>query len=294
MKLDQTFISIRKRGVSELFDLTLTIVRSHWRALLILLVLGAAPWILLDYLLLWPLMHYGLGDPSRWACSWLMMLMVVSQAQYGTSLITLYLGDAMFVGTPNWKQVALKSFKVSPLFVWLHGFLRMVFPVAGLAWMIDIDQPSDFGMLAGFLIPLAVAVGVAFRTFRPFVSEMILLEKTPWRPKEPTAISFAKRSKALHSHASSELFGRFVMSCLVATPLAITFQSLFIQVDSVLNLSAGYDWTLASYYWIISLWLTAGFVTIFRFLSYIDIRIRQEGWALELKMKAEGQKLALG
>lgn len=294
MKLDQTFISIRKRGVSELFDLALTIVRSHWRALLILLMLGAAPWILLDYLLLWPLMHYGSGDPSRWACSWLMLLMVVSQAQYGTSLITLYLGDAMFVGKPNWKQVALKSFKVSPLFVGLHGFLRMVFPVAGLACMLNIDEPSDFGMLAGFLIPLAVALGVAFRTFRPFVSEMILLEKTPWRPQEPTAISFGKRSKALHSHASSELFGRFVMSCLVATPLAITFQSLFIQVDSVLNLSAGYDWTLASYYWIISLWLTAGFVAIFRFLSYIDIRIRQEGWALELKMKAEGQKLALG
>ena len=294
MKLDQTFISIRKRGVSELFDLALTIVRSHWRALLILLMLGAAPWILLDYLLLWPLMHYGSGDPGRWACSWLMLLMVVSQAQYGTSLITLYLGDAMFVGKPNWKQVALKSFKVSPLFVGLHGFLRMVFPVAGLACMLNIDEPSDFGMLAGFLIPLAVALGVAFRTFRPFVSEMILLEKTPWRPQEPTAISFGKRSKALHSHASSELFGRFVMSCLVATPLAITFQSLFIQVDSVLNLSAGYDWTLASYYWIISLWLTAGFVAIFRFLSYIDIRIRQEGWALELKMKAEGQKLALG
>ena len=32
MKLDQTFISIRKRNVSELFDLALTIVRSHWRA----------------------------------------------------------------------------------------------------------------------------------------------------------------------------------------------------------------------------------------------------------------------
>ena len=87
MKLDQTFISIRKRGVSELFDLALTIVRSHWRALLILLMLGAAPWILLDYLLLWPLMHYGSGDPSRWACSWLMLLMVVSQAQYGTCLL---------------------------------------------------------------------------------------------------------------------------------------------------------------------------------------------------------------
>ena len=89
MKLDQTFISIRKRSVSELFDLALTIVHSHWRSLLILLVIGAAPWILIDYLLLFQLMHFGPSDPSRWACSWLMMLLVVSQAQYGTSLICL-------------------------------------------------------------------------------------------------------------------------------------------------------------------------------------------------------------
>jgi len=293
MKLDQTFISIRKRSVSELFDLALTIVHSHWRSLLILLLIGSAPWILIDYLLLLPLMHFGAGDPSRWACTWLMMLLVVSQAQYGTSLITLYLGEAMFVGQPDWKQVALNSLKVSPLFVWLHGILRLVFPAAGLTWLLNIDDPSDFGVMIALFIPAAVALGLAFRAFRPFVTEMMLLEKTPWRPKKPNQISFAKRSKALHSHASSELFGRFVLSCLFAAPLAISFQSLFVQVDSLLNLSAGYEWTLASYYWIVSLWLTAGFIAIFRFLSYIDIRIRQEGWALELKMKAEGQKLAL-
>lgn len=293
MKLDQTFISIRKRSVSELFDLALTIVRSHWRALLILLVLGAVPWIVIDYFLLWQLMHFGLGDPSRWACSWLMMLLVVSQAQYGTSLITLYLGDAMFVGQPNWKQVAKRSLSISPLFIWLHGCLRMVFPVAALAWMLEIHEPNDFGVLIGVFIPGLVALGLAFRAFRPFVTEMILLEKTPWRPKRSGEISFAKRSKALHSHASSELFGRFILSCLFAAPLSLSFQSLFVQIDSLLNLSAGYEWTLASYYWVVSLWLTAGFIAIFRFLSYIDIRIRQEGWAIELKMKAEGQKLAL-
>ena len=294
MKLDQTFISIRQRSVAELFDLALIIVRSHWKALLILLVLGAAPWILIDYILLWPMMHFGLGDNSRWACSWLMMLLVVSQAQYGTSLITLYLGDAMFVGQPDWKQVALRSLRVSPLFIWLHGFLRLVFPVVALAWMLNIESPSDFGVLVGLFIPALVALGLAFRTFRPFVTEMMLLEKTPWRPKKANELSFAKRSKALHSHASSELFGRFVLSCLFAAPLAISIQTVFFQVDSLLNLSAGFEWTLASYYWIVSLWLTAGFVAVFRFLSYIDIRIRQEGWALELKMKAEGQKLVLG
>lgn len=293
MKLDQTFISIRKRSVSELFDLALTVVRSHWRSLLILLVLGSVPWILLDVFLLWPLMHYGPGDPSRWACSWLMMLLVVSQAQYGTSLITLYLGEAMFVGQPSWKQVARHALRVSPLFVWLHGCLRMVFPVICLTWLLDIEHPSDFGVLVGLFIPASVALGMAFRAFRPFVSEMILLEKTPWRPKDSNAVSFARRSKALHSYASSELFGRFVLSCLFAAPLAISFQSLFVQVDSLLNVSAGYEWTLAGYYWIVSLWLTAGFVAVFRFLSYIDIRIRQEGWAIELKMRAEGQKLAL-
>ena len=293
MKLDQTFISIRKRSVSELFDLALTVVRSHWRSLAILLLIGAAPWILLDLMLLWPMMHYGPSDPSRWACSWLMMLLIVNQAQYGTKLITIYLGEAMFVGQPDWKEVAKSAFRVSPLFIWLHGLVRMVLPVALLTWLLDIEQPSDFGVLIGLFIPSSVAFGMAFRAFRPFVSEMILLERTPWRPKEPNGISFARRSKALHSYASSELFGRFVLSCLFAAPLAISFQSLFVQLDSLLNLSAGYEFTLAAYYWVVSLWLTAGFVAVFRFLSYIDIRIRQEGWAIELKMRAEGQKLAL-
>jgi hypothetical protein len=294
MKLDQTFISIRKRSVSELFDLALTVVRSHWRSLLILLVLGAAPWILLDCVLLWQLMHFGPGDSSRWACSWLMMLLVVSQAQYGTSLITIYLGEAMFVGQPDWKQVARRAFYVSPLFVWLHGCLRMAFPVILLTWLLNIDQPSDFGALVGLFIPALVALGLAFRAFRPFVTEIILLEKTPWRPKDENSVSFARRSKALHSYASSELFGRFVICCLFAAPLSLTFQSLFVQIDSLLNLSAGDEWTFAAWYWIVSLWLTAGFIAVFRFLSYIDIRIRQEGWAIELKMRAEGQKLAIG
>ena len=39
------------------------------------------------------------------------------------------------------------------------------------------------------------------------------------------------------------------------------------------------------------LWLVGLFVVVFRFLSYLDSRIRLEGWELELRLRAEGQRV---
>jgi hypothetical protein len=41
----------------------------------------------------------------------------------------------------------------------------------------------------------------------------------------------------------------------------------------------------------LSLWLVVLYFTIVRFLSYLDLRIRQEGWEVELLMRAESAKL---
>ena len=40
-----------------------------------------------------------------------------------------------------------------------------------------------------------------------------------------------------------------------------------------------------------SFWIMAIYVTAFRFLSYLDLRIRREGWEVELKMRAEANRL---
>ena len=42
----------------------------------------------------------------------------------------------------------------------------------------------------------------------------------------------------------------------------------------------------------LALWLVVAYFSVVRFLSYLDIRIRREGWEVELVMRAENQRLA--
>ena len=44
----------------------------------------------------------------------------------------------------------------------------------------------------------------------------------------------------------------------------------------------------------IAVWLVVGFFTVVRFLSYLDLRIRREGWEVELSPRAEAARLAGG
>ena len=44
----------------------------------------------------------------------------------------------------------------------------------------------------------------------------------------------------------------------------------------------------------LALWFVVGFFTIVRFLSYLDLRIRREGWEVELVVRAERTRLAPG
>jgi hypothetical protein len=55
--------------------------------------------------------------------------------------------------------------------------------------------------------------------------------------------------------------------------------------------------SLSGDYWIgvidvpLSLWLVVGFFSVVRYLCYLDLRIRREGWEIELKMRAEASRL---
>ena len=42
----------------------------------------------------------------------------------------------------------------------------------------------------------------------------------------------------------------------------------------------------------LSVWIVATYFAIVRFLSYLDLRIRNEGWEVELLMRAEGARLS--
>ena len=39
-----------------------------------------------------------------------------------------------------------------------------------------------------------------------------------------------------------------------------------------------------------TLWIVAGYLSVVRFLSYLDLRIRHEGWEVELRLRAEASR----
>ena len=52
------------------------------------------------------------------------------------------------------------------------------------------------------------------------------------------------------------------------------------------------DWFKLEVVYPACLWLVVAFLAVVRFLSYLDLRIRHEGWEVELLMRAEALRLA--
>ncbi len=291
MNFDQTYIAIRQRSLLEILDLAFHVIRDHFRPLCLLWLLGAVPFMIANWLAIGWLAD-DVYDPERMALYHItMILLVCNKAQIATTFMTSYLGQATFSPQPTMRGSIRAALRVNPIFFWVHGILRMAVPVLVVAFLLDGELAEEsFGWMYFLLVCLAL-FGLLIRCIRPFISEILLLEKTPIRPKERNQIGFALRSASLHKAASSELTGRFILISILAIPLTVTFLGTLLLIDSWLNLFVSGSAMPLIIYGPISLWMTAGLATVTRFLSYIDIRIRQEGWEVELRLRAEAIRL---
>jgi hypothetical protein len=52
------------------------------------------------------------------------------------------------------------------------------------------------------------------------------------------------------------------------------------------------DWLELQIVYPACLWLVVAYLSVVRFLSYLDLRIRHEGWEVELLMRAEALRMA--
>ncbi len=287
MIFDQTFIAIRKRNIFEILDLSIHVIWNYCLPLSFLLLLNVLPFFILDWLLFRWMVSGLMAYEYASLYLWLTCLMVVSQAQLGTMFITCYLGRALFQGRPSIRETILASLQALPQIFWVHGILRTIIPAILLG--LFLSQTASPAVVS--LLTLVVLVGLIVRSVRPFATEMLLLEKNPLRSKNQTDINYATRSSALHNVAFSINFGRFLLIGLLSLPLAFVFYASLLLVDKSVNLHIDPDTTLVTFYWPASLWIVAGLMAVVRFLSYIDIRIRQEGWAVELRIRAEAIRL---
>ena len=99
------------------------------------------------------------------------------------------------------------------------------------------------------------------------------------------------RSQVLHGGSRGSLFIRWLISLAVAA--ATTFGLLFTlgYLRAMLDHTWDTDEVWTSIFVPASMWIVVWFFTVVRYLSYLDLRIRREGWEVELQVRAAAQRL---
>ena len=130
------------------------------------------------------------------------------------------------------------------------------------------------------------------RIFRPFLIEIILLERNPiFGKKNVESMTIGRRSQMLHGPSSGDISMRAIVCALVGIMLFFSVWGTFIFISGVLfNQWIPGAW-MVQLGFPLALWVVFGFMTVVRFLNYLDLRIRQEGWEVELRLRAEASRL---
>jgi hypothetical protein len=294
MQLDDTHVVIRVRTLTEISDLAMVMIRSYPAASIFGFALGAFPWALLNGLLLgWiPISEFQLASydqemaASLFKYQLLMALLVFTQTPIAGVFTTLYVGQAVFESQPTWKSVFNEAKKTFGRWFWGLGIVRGPIPLMAL---IALNWGNDISYDMDYVWPIALVACVAIlRGNRPFMPEILLLERCPiFIKRKSKAVSARKRSAALHRPIAGELFGRFIaMSVLLGSLAMLGFYSLLWLRGTLFSL---WEWDALVYLFLypLALWAAGALSVLVRFLSYLDTRIRLEGWEIQLAVRAE-------
>lgn len=285
-------------------DLALHVCREYFLPLLASAALAVVPLTIINFLLIgWMLKAevpdngfshslatgMQLGDEQASLIRFLLNLaaLLYLESHLLSIPIVAFLGPAVFMETRKPMQIVRDVFRYSVQLIWTQLVLRGVL----VAWLIyallDREMINETELL--MIIPIMIYSAV-IRAVRPFTTEIILLERSPLFSRDPLVLSLGKRSRALHD-PRGDLFGRSVLMSqltrLMTFTLLITWSALFVVL---FNESLFAPWAVA---WLLPLplWMGGVYLAVARYLSYLDVRIRNEGWEVELLLSAEGERL---
>ncbi len=286
MQLDNTRIAIRERDMLDICDLALHVIRTFARPLMLALAVGIVPLAVLD---VWLLRNLSvLDEPNQTPPEflWVYLVLTLWQAPFACSLATLFLGNVMFAPLADTGQIRREFLRAlgQMLFyeVFVRGLLMLPAAMCGL--------PS-FNPGLKFLGGLSLVMWFAPYISWPFLNEVILLERNPFRATRQQAMSSWKRSSALHGGSFGDLLARWmaavIFGCVI---IGMLWGFAWIALAFVTRM---HDFARVALVVLfpLALWLTVAYFAVVRFLCYLDQRIRREGWELELQMRAEGDRL---
>jgi len=266
MQLDKTYIAIRERDFMEIMDLSLHVVKRFAGPLLVALLCGIVPVAVLTHLWIYPVA--AMSEDAEWmlAYSFWVGFLAILAAPLAGAPATLLLGQALFMQRPSGQRIARDFLAALPQLILFQLLLR------------------------GLLIVLFFTAFVPF-VLRSYLGEIVLLERNPRTSGKLSRISTMRRAQALHGGSGGELFGRWLGSMLVGGILIAIIMLALWGCAQWLSEMAELDRFTYAVFFQFAVWVTVGFFTVVRFLSYLDLRIRREGWEVELKMRAEAARL---
>jgi hypothetical protein len=293
VQLDRTGLAVRERSFFDLVDLSFMVLRIYFVPLMKATLLTVAPLWILNFLLVDHLLRDAVIDESTKApYIWLMLCLIVAEAPLVSLLPTMYLGRIVFMDDPTLWEVMRDGIKLAPRWIWCQIFVR------GIIWVwlvVLLCRTADQNSMIAWQFALVAAMGLVLpiRAVRPFVNEIIVLERNRVRPKTPSEMTIGRRSGILHGPSGGDIFGRAMVSYILAILLFGALFCTFLFVFRViLNITDWQNPFILRFIYPLCLWIVAAYFTVLRFLSYLDIRIRHEGWEVELRLRAEAARLA--
>jgi hypothetical protein len=261
MRIDQTRVAIRERSWLDNLDLALHFIRVNFRSCLSAAVAGAAPFILLNVLMVSLTLGSSLSEEFEFDMAFLGTVLVLLEVPLATAPLTLLLGQVMFVEQANAGKIARDLLSSLPQLLLYQVVLRIL-PVITL--------------------PLGYAIW-------PYLNEIILLERNPLVSR-PGQLSTRKRSSLLHAGGSGDYIIRTIGAGIISLLLigAIWTASVML-LNMLFGLQLGRVGQIVLFQ--CTIWTVVMYFTVARFLTYLDQRIRNEGWEVELSLRAERQRL---
>jgi hypothetical protein len=302
MQLDRTSIAIVLRSSQELLDLSLRVLREYIGRIATTGLAGAIPFAILNAIALEPLRHYdqlALLSASttsdvfyRMQYLFWMALLVFLETPLAMVGLTVTLGHTVFSTRLKRSDWLLPLWKRRSAVVWILGVLRGALPALVLTVVMALspDWHRSFSIITW--LGLAALCCWIVRIARPFAPEILALELTPLKvpANTPNAFNYSKRTKWLQK-ATSDAGGLGISTSMFALLATLALYFCGAMLVGVLFGTWQWGWWTDLVIYPIALWSVAIWTAVVRFLAYMNTRIRAEGWDLELKLKAEAQRL---
>lgn len=281
MQFDRTRIAVRERSILDILDLALRVARTGAGPLVATFLIGVLPAMIANHFLLASFLTPDVTDDSDipWLYLFYMIPLVAWEAPLVTAGMTLYLGQSLFAEKAGPATLLRAFIRTLPQMILFQVVLRAVF------------LPGLIAPFFPWVLLLMLVTLLILYVDWPFLNEMILLERNPLRGAKGL-MTTGRRLGTLHRGVRGDLFARWMVSLFFGAILLVAVWGSLAMAHLYL-LAEWEEGSVATYcvYYPLALWLVAGFFAIVRFLAYLDVRIRREGWEIELMMRAEQHRL---